>query len=88
MARVEIYTIPGCGYCSRAKRLLDNKNVDYVEHDVSREPGALEKMHAAVSGRSFPQIVIDGREIGGCDDLHDLDYQGVLDEMLEGARKE
>jgi glutaredoxin 3 len=41
-----------------------------------------------VSGRTFPQIVIDGREIGGCDDLHDLDYQGVLDDMLEGAKKE
>ena len=83
MARVEIYTIPGCGYCIRAKRLLDQKNVEYVEHDVTRDTGALDRMHTTVTGRTFPQILIDGREVGGCDDLQDLDYAGKLDRMLE-----
>ena len=88
MALVEIYTIPGCGYCSRAKQLLETKNVEYVEHDVSRDAGALERMHAIVGGRTFPQILIDGREIGGCDELHDLEYQGELDGILAGVKKE
>lgn len=82
MPRVEIYTIPGCGYCYRAKGLLESKNVEYTEHDVTREPGALERMHGATTGRTFPQIFIDGESIGGCDDLHDLDRRGDLDRKL------
>ena len=82
MPRVEIYTIPGCGYCHRAKRLLESKDVEYVEHDVTSDPAALPRMHAATTGRTFPQIFIDGESVGGCDDLHDLDLSGELDRKL------
>ena len=82
MPRVEIYTIPGCGYCIRAKRLLESKNVDYEEYDVTREPDALDRMHAATTGRTFPQIFIDDESVGGCDELHDLDRSGDLDKKL------
>jgi glutaredoxin 3 len=82
MPRVEIYTIPGCGYCYRAKRLLESKDVAYVEHDVTRDRDAIRRMHAATTGRTFPQIFIDGTSVGGCDDLHDLDRAGELDRML------
>ncbi len=82
MPRVEIYIIPGCGYCARAKGLLDSKDIAYTEHDVTREPDALDRMHAATAGRTFPQIFIDGESVGGSDDLHDLDRSGDLDRKL------
>ena len=82
-AKVEIYTKMFCGYCVRAKRLLDAKGVDYTEYDITmggekraemleRKPGAM----------TVPQIFIDGKAIGGSDDLAALESSGKLDEML------
>jgi glutaredoxin 3 len=88
MPRVEIYTIAGCGYCYRAKRLLDSKDIAYVEHDVTREPAARDRMRAGATGSTFPQIFIDGEGIGGCDELHDLDRSGDLDRKLAKPTKD
>lgn len=86
MAEVEIYTRAMCGYCAAAKRLLDKKGVAYVEHDASFSPELRQEMTAKANGRStFPQIFIDGRPIGGSDDLHALDRDGKLDALLVGA---
>lgn len=86
MARIEIYTSPWCGYCAMAKRLLDKKGAEYVEFDVTREPGRREEMMRRADGRrTVPQIFIDGRHVGGCDQLYELDFDGKLDPMLGSA---
>lgn len=85
MQPVEIYTTQICPYCSMAKRLLQKKGVDYVEIDVGRDPSLRETMIQRAKGRrTVPQIFIGGTHVGGCDDLHDLDYSGKLDPMLAG----
>jgi glutaredoxin 3 len=85
MAEVTIYTRAMCGYCMAAKRLLDSKGVAYTEHDASFSPELRQEMvERSGGGRTFPQILIDGRPIGGSDELHALDAAGKLDAMLAG----
>lgn len=83
MAEILVYSSPFCPYCHRAKKLLDAKGVSYREIDVLANPSRRDEMVARAEGRTtVPQIFIDGRGIGGCDDLHALDRQGKLDPML------
>jgi glutaredoxin 3 len=85
MAEVTIYTRAMCGYCMAAKRLLDKKGVAYTEHDASFSPELRQEMVERSGGRrTFPQIFIAGRPIGGSDELHALDAAGRLDAMLAG----
>ncbi|AHC73461.1 Glutaredoxin [Candidatus Endolissoclinum faulkneri L5] len=82
-ARVEIYTAPLCLYCIRAKSLLANKGVAYLEYDVGESRDARFKMsERANGGSSVPQIFIDGECIGGSDELAELDRLGKLDYLL------
>jgi glutaredoxin 3 len=84
MARVEIYTKIFCGYCARAKRLLEVKGVAYEEYDISMGgPRRAEMIQRADGRTTVPQIFIDGRHVGGSDDLHALDRDGRLDTLLE-----
>ena len=84
MADVVIYTKPGCGYCHAAKALLDGKGVDYTEIVASNDPAKKQEMIQRSGGRmTFPQIFIDGKHVGGSDDLHALDRKGQLDALLE-----
>jgi glutaredoxin 3 len=86
MARVEIYTKFGCPYCARAKRLLEDKGVDYEEFEINAEPDKRQEMLSRANGRTtVPQIFIDGRHVGGSDDLAELERNGQLDPMLQGA---
>ncbi len=86
MPNIEIYTTPLCPYCHAAKRLLDRKGVRYQEIDVQAAPDRRREMTARAGGRTtVPQIFIDGRPIGGCDDLHDLDAAGGLDPLLSSV---
>jgi len=83
MARVEIYTKFGCPYCARAKALLDDKNVAYEESDISMGGAKRAEMLQRSNGRTtVPQIFIDGRHVGGSDDLRELDAAGKLDTLL------
>lgn len=83
MAKVEIYTKLGCPYCVRAKALLSDKGIAFEETDISMGGPAREAMIARANGRTtVPQIFIDGRHVGGCDDLHALDAAGELDPLL------
>jgi glutaredoxin 3 len=83
VAKVEIYTRPFCSYCYRAKRLLDAKGIAYQEHEVGYGAADRDEMIQRSNGRTtVPQIFIDGRHIGGCDDLMELDRGGKLDTML------
>lgn len=82
-AKVEIYTRWGCPYCVRAKALLDAKQVAYTEYDITLGgPKQAEMMERAPGARTVPQIFIDDRGIGGCDELHALDRAGGLDPLL------
>ncbi|NCO85847.1 MAG: glutaredoxin 3 [Rhodobacterales bacterium] len=83
MAKIEIYTSPSCGYCHAAKRLLAQKGVSYTEVNVVAEPQRRAEMtQRSNGGRTVPQIFIDGRHVGGCDDLYALDSAGRLDPLL------
>lgn len=83
-ANVEIYTWSTCPFCIRAKRLLDRKGVKYTEYVLDGdEPGRSAMADRAGGRRSVPQIFIDDRHIGGCDDLHAIDAQGGLDPLLK-----
>lgn len=83
MASVTIYTREYCGYCARAKALLASKNVDFEEKDATYSPDLRKEMIARANGGStFPQIFINGKHVGGCDDLHALDRAGKLDPLL------
>jgi glutaredoxin 3 len=83
---IEIYTKPLCPYCIRAKRLFKQKGVDFTEIDIWLSSGRKQEMLERAEGRStVPQIFIDGRGIGGCDDLMALDAAGGLDPLLAGA---
>ena len=83
-AQVEIFTKFACPFCYRAKALFDAKGVSYTERDASGG-SAREDMLARSNGRTtVPQIFIDGRHVGGCDDLMALDASGKLDPMLAG----
>lgn len=85
MARIEIYTSPACGYCHAAKRLLNAKGASFTEYDTWAQPHLKAEMLGRSGGRrTVPQIFIDGRHIGGCDDLHALDRAGGLDPLLAG----
>ena len=83
MVDVIIYTKPGCGYCHAAKALLDGKGADYIEIVASSDPAKKQEMIQRSGGRmTFPQIFIDGKHVGGSDDLHALDRRGELDPLL------
>ncbi len=82
-AKVEIYTWSLCPFCIRAKGLLDDKGVEYSEYCIDGDEDARAKMTMRANGRStLPQIFIDDRHIGGCDDLYALDSQGELEPLL------
>lgn len=86
MAKVEIYTKFGCPYCHRAKRLLDSKGATYEEYDITLGGPQRAEMIQRANGRiTVPQVFIDGRHIGGSDDLAALDAQGGLDPLLKAA---
>ena len=83
MATVELYTKATCGYSQRAKRLLDDKGVDYTDHDITMGgPQRAEMLERAPGHTTVPQIFIDGRHIGGSDDLAALERSGELDRLL------
>ena len=83
MPKIEIYTQAFCGYCYRAKKLLDDKGVAYEEIDVMEQPARRSEMVERAGGRtSTPQIFIDGVGIGGSDDMAALNRAGELDKLL------
>lgn len=83
MPHVEIYTKMMCPYCVRAKRLLSEKGVQFDEYDITLGgPKRTEMLERANGGFTVPQIFIDGRHVGGSDDLAFLDQQGKLDPLL------
>ena len=83
-SKIEIYTWSTCPFCIRALDLLDRKEVDYIEYCIDGDNYAREEMTQKANGRSsLPQIFINDRHIGGCDDIYELEFQGKLDALLQ-----
>jgi len=82
MAKIEIYTSPFCGYCARAKSLLDSKGAEYEEADVMMDDNKRAEMRSRTNRTSVPQIFINGQHIGGSDELAALEQAGKLDALL------
>jgi glutaredoxin 3 len=83
MAKIEVFTKFFCPYCTRAKALLDGKGAEYQEIDVTMDRAGFEAMVERAGGRrTVPQIFIDGKHIGGSDDLAAIDAKGALDPLL------
>ena len=82
MAKVEIYTTPFCGFCARAKSLLDKKGAAYEEMDVMMDEKKRAEMRERSKRSTVPQIFINGQHIGGSDELAALEQAGKLDPML------
>ena len=82
MPQVTVYWGPHCPYCEKAKALLNRKNVSFEEFNVKEDAAKLEEMLARSGRKTIPQIFINGKHIGGCDDLYALESEGKLDEML------
>lgn len=85
MRRVEIYTRGWCGYCHMAKSLLQSLGCAYEEYDVDMDGGRRQEMLARTGGRTVPQVVIDGRAVGGFTDIARLHAAGLLVPLLHGA---
>jgi len=86
MARIEVFSTLSCPFCYRAKRLLESKGAAFEEIDVMLQPGRRAEMIARSGGRtSVPQIFVDGRHVGNCDDIYALEAAGKLTPLLEGS---
>jgi glutaredoxin 3 len=82
-AKVEIYTWRTCPFCIRAKSLLKNKGVEFIEYSIDGDEAARNEMAERANGRrSVPQVFINDEHVGGCDDIHALDSEGKLDQLL------
>jgi glutaredoxin 3 len=82
MPRIRVYSTRWCGYCVRAKALLDGKQLEYEEVLLDEDPDFRRKLHELTGGWTVPQIVIDGEPIGGYTELWRLDRTGELDAKL------
>ena len=84
MAKVEIFTGPNCGYCERAKALLNERNIVYQELDISEEKNLAMFAERLPRLKTIPQIFINDEHIGGEEDLAIIAADGRLDQMLSG----
>lgn len=82
MAEIKIYGSDYCSYCTAARMLLKRKGVDYTDVNVSGDADRREEMEQLSGRRTVPQIFIDGRPIGGFDELYELEDSGELDGLL------
>ena len=82
MARITVYSTRWCGYCVRAKALLDGKKLEYEEILLDEDPNFRQTLHDLTGGWTVPQILIDGEPIGGFTELWRLDKSGALEERL------
>ena len=83
MSKIEIYTWQYCPFCIKAKTLLNKKNIEFTEYKIDGDETARDQMSVRANGRrSVPQIFINDKGIGGCDDLYELEKENKLDNLL------
>jgi glutaredoxin 3 len=78
MARVRVYSTRWCGYCVRAKALLESRGIEYEEVSLDDDPAFRQKLFDLTGGWTVPQILIDGKPVGGYTELWNLDREGRL----------
>jgi len=78
---IELYTQPGCGYCTHAKRLLKSRDLGFTEYDVYDHPEKLQEMRSRTRERTFPQIFVNDRHIGGFEELLKLEQLDQLNQL-------
>ena len=82
MARIEVFSASDCGYCQRAKALLDRRGLVYEERDIAADPASREELRRRLPrAKAIPQVFVDGRHIGGYEDLCLLEEGGELDAL-------
>ena len=84
MKPIIIYSTRICGYCMRAKALLQSKHLKYTEYLVDIDPARRLEMEQKSGRRSVPQVFIGDEHVGGYEELHTLETSGTLDKMLDG----
>jgi glutaredoxin 3 len=85
MARIQMYTTRWCGYCVRAKALLEERGIEYEEISLDDDPAFRQTVHDRTGGWTVPQILIDDKPIGGYVELWRLDKAGELDGITKAA---
>ena len=87
MASVIVYSTNTCPYCDRAKELLTSKGAEFTEIKVDKNPDKMKEMLERSNGRrTVPQIFINGKHIGGFDDLKAINDKGELDKLLSEGK--
>jgi glutaredoxin 3 len=82
VARIQLYTTAWCGYCDRARALLRERGVPFEEINLDDDPGFRARLLDLTGRWTVPQILVDGRPIGGYTELRELDRRGLLDEPV------
>lgn len=88
MAEIVVYRTQHCGYCVRVHALLEAKGVPFKEIDVTDDAGKRRWLVDATKQRTVPQVFIDGKPVGGFDELARLNRSGELDRLLAGHQRE
>ncbi len=83
MPHVIVYTTDYCAFCRHAKALLKSKGVDFEEIDISQDEALQEKVWRSSGRKTVPQIFVDGRPLGGFEEIRDLEASCELDKILE-----
>lgn len=84
MPRVTVYSAANCAFCTRAKTMLEKWDIDYDEVRIDGDSAAMKQFIDATNGaRTVPQIIIDGKPIGGFTELTELHMDGELDDLME-----
>jgi glutaredoxin 3 len=81
MARIQVYTTRWCAYCVRAKALLQSRGLEFEEISLDGDPAFRQRLFELTGGWTVPQIVIDGRPIGGYTELYRLEREGGLEQL-------
>ena len=76
---ITVYTTDPCARCIRAKDLLRRRNLRFEEVNLVKDPVGRRELAAFTGHMTFPQIVIDGRPLGGFAELEAADEQGLLE---------
>jgi glutaredoxin 3 len=85
MPKVEMYTSANCAFCVAAKNLLKSRGLDYAEFRIDTDPTRRDEMLARAQRRTVPQIFIDGRHVGGFEDLVAAERNGDLAKWIGGG---
>jgi glutaredoxin 3 len=85
MSRVTVYTTEPCGFCRTAKALLAARRIPYEEINLAKDPSGRAKLAELTGMMTFPQVVIDGKPIGGFQELARADRAGELRDLAAAA---